>query len=394
METIDVKIKNENIMDLVYKSAIKFLTPLNLEETYKVFINEALKISKAQHGSIILIKNGHFTRAYSTSTLLNQIKPRTRGYTYNAYKTKTIKILTKTQLAKIHPEILEQQIEYDIIIPLVNDNRSIGVFTILSKHKLSKDQIRALKLFSPLGTLAIRKAQLYLDVQKTIEARDLFVSIASHELRTPLTTSYIYLQLIERNYAKNKPFDIKWVTTLKDETERLSSIINELLEINQINMGKFSYNLEVCNIDDVINRVISNFKIKYKNRFTAINKIPSENKLIICDSNKLISVFINLLDNAIKHSDETSKVTVLLESDRKKYITISIQDKGEGIPREDLKKIFDDFYKAKNNTKPGMGLGLFIAKRIIDKHRGKILVTSQLNKGTNVSVQLPFIKDA
>jgi len=390
----NVKIRNENLMDLVYKSAIKFLTPLNLEETYKVFINEALKISKAQHGSIILIKNNRFIRAYSTDHSLSKIKPRAKGYTYNAYKTKTLKVLTRKQISEFHPEINNQKIEYDIIIPLVNNKKSIGVFTILSDHKLSKDQIRALKLFSPFGTLAIRKAQLYLDIQKTIETRDLFVSIASHELRTPLTTSYIYLQLIERNYAKNKPFDIKWVTTLKEETERLSSIINELLEINQINTGKFSYNLELCNIDDIINRITSNFKIKYKNRIIVVNNIPNDNKLIICDTNKLMSVFINLLDNAIKHSDEKTKVTVFMESDLKKYITVSVQDKGEGIPKEDLDKIFDDFYKAKNNTKPGLGLGLFIAKRIIDKHRGKILVTSQLNKGTSISVQLPFVKDA
>jgi len=386
------KYKKFNSLKRVYESSIKFLTPLSLEQTYKVFIDEAIKLVDGKYGSILLIKNGRMQRAYSSNSVLEMIKPRYNGYTYKVSTSKVFKILKIKDLEKIHPEIKKANIKYDIIIPLINKNKSIGVFTVLTKHKMTKKQIDLLQLFSPLGTLAIRKAQLYAEINKAIETRDLFISLAAHELRTPITASSMNLQLIERNYLKHKPFDINWVISLKNEIERLSAIINELLELNQIKNGRLSYSWQECKIEEIIERATISFKAKYSNHLVKVKyDLPKRKIVFIGDFNKLIGVFINLLDNAAKHSESRIPIIVNVDLD-KKYIIIRVKDKGTGIPKKDIGKIFDDFYKAQGNTKPGMGLGLFLAKQIIKKHKGNIEVESELGKGTSIQIELPILK--
>jgi signal transduction histidine kinase len=380
-----------NLFEEVYSASTRFLTPLNLDETYKVFMEEALRLSGGKYGSILIFKNRAIQRVYSTSPILDSIKPRQKGYLYKAYKERVSLILTHKQVEKVHPEITTAKIKYDIIIPLVNRNKSIGVFTVLSEKKITRNQYKALKLFSPLATLAIKKAQLYAEVKKAIETRDLFISLASHELRTPITTTYIYLQIIERNYAKKMEIDPKWVENLKEEMERLTVIINELLEIDQIKIGKLSYSFEECDLEIIIQRSLKMVRGKYKKHNFIFSEKNRVNTKVIGDSNKLIGLFINLLENAAKHSPAKSDITIKMLKGNK-YINTIIKDNGSGIDEEDLSKIFVDFYKGKNNTKPGLGLGLYLAKQVIDKHRGKINIKSKLGKGTAVEVKLPFLK--
>lgn len=381
----------DNIFVEVYKSSTRFLNPLSIDETYKVFIEEVLRLSDGKYGSVLIFKNGSIQRVYASSPFLFNIKPRRRGFLYRAYNKKASLVLTHKQIEKIHPELKKTKIKYDIVIPLINRNKSIGVFTVLTDKKVKKEQLKALKLFSPLATLAIKKAQLYAEVKQAIDTRDLFISLASHELRTPITTSYIYLQIIERNYAKKKPFDPKWVENLKEEMERLTVIIDELLEVNQIRIGKLSYNFEECDLKTVIQRALIMVKGKYKKHNFILHDLVKNNIKIIADSNKLISLFINLFENAAKHSPSKLDIDIKLYNNEK-YISTIIKDQGEGIADADLDKIFVDFYKGKDNTKPGLGLGLYLTKQIIDKHRGKIKIKSKLGKGTTVEVKLPFLK--
>lgn len=379
-----------NNLEEVYNSSIKFLTPLSLKQTYKVFMDEVLRLVDGKYGSILLINKGRINRVYSTSPILDLIKPRDRGYTYSVISSKTVRILNVKQIEKIHPDIKKAKIKYDAIIPLINRNKSIGVFSVLSSHKFNNSQLRLLQLFSPLGTLAIRKAQLYEQISKEIETRELFISLASHELRTPITSAYIHLQMIERNYIKNKPFDINWVITLQNEMERLSTIINELLELNQVRNGKLPYSWQVCNINEILERVFISFKARYDKREIKVkNLLPINGTTFIGDFNKLVGVFLNLLDNAVKHSRSESEIKIIIKSNNK-FIIVSVIDKGTGIPKNDQEKIFKDFYKAKGNTKPGMGLGLFLAKEIIQKHKGKIVVNSEEGKGSEFRVELPL----
>lgn len=188
------------------------------------------------------------------------------------------------------------------------------------------------------------------------------------------------------------PFDPKWVENLKEEMERLTTIIDELLEVDQIKSGRLSYSFEECNLENITKRAVRMVKGKYKrHNFEIVSSVNKSNHIVIGDVNKLVGVFINLLENAAKHSSPKYDITITIFYSRK-CVSVIIGDRGSGIEEEDLDKIFVNFYKGKNNTKPGLGLGLYLAKEVIDKHRGKITIKSKVGKGTSVEVKLPLVK--
>lgn len=384
----------KNFAEEIYDSSLKFLSPLGLNQTYELVVREAIKLTQGSGGSILLAQNGSLKRVYASNPESYRIKIRPDGYTYQSYKNKKIVTLTRSQLLKIHPEIQDIPLISDIMVPLINRGRSIGVISLYTnkKNRFDNKDKEILKIFSPLASLAIRKAQLYYELNKSLETRDLFISLASHELKTPITTIYIYLQLIQKNINKNNAFDPSWITTLLFEMTRLTKLVNELLEINLIKSGKMNYSWEEASIHEILRRSITTFKANHKNKKVKfISELKEKEIIIVADFDKLIEVFVNLLDNAAKHSDASAPITILLKK-LDKSLSISVNDLGEGIKKEDIPKIFEGFYKTENNTKPGMGLGLYLANQIIEKHKGKIKVKSKLGKGSKFEVILPFYK--
>jgi signal transduction histidine kinase len=239
--------------------------------------------------------------------------------------------------------------------------------------------------------MAIRKAQVYKQRGDAIAARDLFISMAAHELRTPVTTMYVYTQLLKRKANRGEKFDLEWINTLLYEMARLTKLIDELLQINQIKSGNFKYEFEEINLENVIKNSLKTFRASHKKALVNYrNKMKKDIKLI-GDPNKLEQVIINLLDNAAKHNEWGKPIKLTL--DKKDHTArFSVEDEGTGISREDLEHVFDEFYKGTGHTKAGMGLGLFLIKKIIDEHKGKIKLTSQLGNGTIVTIDLPLIK--
>jgi transcriptional regulator with GAF, ATPase, and Fis domain len=159
----------EKSLGKVYKSALKFLIPLSLEETYKIIVSEALKLVDGDYGSISMIKGRRLERAYASSATLFKIEPRKKGYTYGVYKSRKAIVLKRRRLTGIHPELKKLNVRSDILIPLVNRGNSIGVLTVLSIKKFfRKRELELLQLFGPLATLAISKAVLYDELDKAL----------------------------------------------------------------------------------------------------------------------------------------------------------------------------------------------------------------------------------
>src|SRR6185295_15904115 len=150
-------------IEKVYQSAIKLLTPLSLQETYETIVNEAIKLLGGSHGSLILSNSGRLKRVYASNKEMYKTKIRKRGNTYKAYRKRTIVTLNKSEVEKIHPEVDKISFKADIISPLMYKDRSIGALSILTNKKngFNKKDQSTLKLFGPVASLAIRKAQLY-----------------------------------------------------------------------------------------------------------------------------------------------------------------------------------------------------------------------------------------
>lgn len=378
-------------LDKIYKLGSKFLTPLTLEETYQLIVSEALNLVKADDGSILLLSENQLQRVYASSSIFYKIAPRKRDFMYRVLKSQKPVILSVKQIAKSHPVIAQTKIKSDVILPLIDHQKPIGVLSIMSlkENYFTEKEISILKLFLPMAVLAIRKAELYEEADASIKAKDLFISMAGHELRTPLTTINGYAQLLKSKLSKSETPEARWAQQLAWESNRLTQLVNELLEIDRIRTGKLRYMWKECSLKELVSKALVDFRFNHpENRIIFKNKLIAPNDKIIGDDSKLMQVILNLLDNAAKFSPLDKEISISLDS-KGGYVVLEITDCGKGIAKKDLQKIYEIFYRGKNHTREGMGLGLFLARSIIVHHRGIISVKSKENRGTTIEVRLP-----
>lgn len=382
----------EDVLKEINLSALALLQTLNLKERYEASLNEAVRMSGAQYGSIFIVKKGNFERVYSTVPAKYRVVPRKKGYTYMTFKTSEIHIMSSDILKVAHQSLYKKGVRSLILIPLSIQNQKVGVMALQSNndHKFTGIQLDMLKLFGTMATLAIRNAEFFEETQKSIAARDLFISLASHELKTPLTTISVYAEMIAKKINSKQLPTQATAEILRSETKRLKHIVNELLEFDHISSGQLRYKWQDTNILDVLKKSIINFKsVNPSYKVIVENAIPRGMSTIQVDPEKLQQVFSNILNNSAKFSAPHIPIIVKLEL-HKKTITVSITDFGKGIKKIDQGKIFNEFYKATGNMKDGLGLGLYLVRRIIEKHKGTIELSSKIRQGTNITIELPL----
>ncbi len=382
----------EEILGQIYEATIKFLVPLNPHETYKIVTDEGRKLIGAKFATIFLAKKDKLILSYTSLPSFYKLSIHKNGYAYKAFKKGLPTAISIQEYRKTHPETPKNKIKTIFYIPLTNQDETIGVINLYSEktyfHK--KKILKTLQLYGSLASLAIRKAELYTEAKEGLDARNLFISMASHELRTPLTTINGYAQLLHQKLAKKEVPPKRWVEALQFETLRLRRLVNELLQVDQIKTGKFQYSFKYLNITDVLRQAIIDVKFKYpENKVNFTTKI--DNAIIHGDYDKLLQVFINILNNAAKFSGAKKEINVFLKGNGN-YVMIVINDKGKGIPFREQKHIFEEFFRGSNMKTDGIGMGLFIGKKIIDEHKGFILIRSKINSGTSVEIKLPKIK--
>ncbi len=383
-----------DILENIYQSSFKFLSTLSLEDTYQVIVKEAVRLTNTEWGTIFLANRGVLSRAYTTLPQLYQgNKLRKIGYTYKTFKTGRPYKLTGPRFNKNH-HMYAKGIKTLIFVPLYYNNVPTGSLNLLSTREtdISDKLLQDMRLFGTMASLAIRKAQFSDETQKALSNRDLFLSIASHELKTPLTSIYIYVQLLRKRFSDVKVPETKWINNLAQETDRLTKLVNELLHIDQVKTGSLRYFKRKCSLEDIIQKAISDSQLIYPDHlFILENKIRNGNSNVLGDFDKLLQVVINLLNNAAKFSTPKSTINITL-STRDPYVILKIKDTGKGIPKKELGRVFDIFYKGEKSYKEGMGLGLFLVKKIVEKHQGEVSIRSELNKGSTVDVKLLQIK--
>lgn len=242
--------------------------------------------------------------------------------------------------------------------------------------------------------IAIENALLYSSAQSAIRARDEFVSIASHELKTPITSLKMQLQMmlrgvnIEKNLTPSPEKLLKALTSSTKQIDRLTVLIEDLLDVTRIETGKLNYKFEQVDLSAMVKEIMDRYSEEAKYAKTEFRQILQENVICYCDRYRIEQVFINLLSNAIKYgSNNPIEVTVSSEPGR---VYIIVKDQGMGIAKEMQGKIFERFERAISSTNiSGLGLGLYITKQIIDAHQGSIEVESELKVGSTFKVCLP-----
>ena len=235
--------------------------------------------------------------------------------------------------------------------------------------------------------------------EKEERERRLFVSNVSHELRTPLTSVKSYLEALDEG-ALTEPVAPDFIKVSLDETNRMMRMVTDLLHLSRIDNETSHLDVELINFTAFITFILNRFdKMKSQDeekKYELVRDYPINSVWIEIDTDKMTQVIDNILNNAIKYSPDGGKITVSMKNTDDQMI-LSISDHGLGIPKQDLPKIFDRFYRvdrARSRAQGGTGLGLAIAKEIIKQHKGFIWAKSEYGKGSTFTIVLPYDKDA
>ena len=235
--------------------------------------------------------------------------------------------------------------------------------------------------------------------EKQERERRLFVSNVSHELRTPLTSVKSYLEALDEG-ALSEPVAPDFIKVSLDETNRMMRMVTALLHLSRIDNATSHLDVELINFTAFITFILNRFdQIRGQDeekKYELVRDYPITSVWIEIDTDKMTQVIDNILNNAIKYSPDGGKITVTMKTTDDQMI-LSISDQGLGIPKQDLPRIFDRFYRvdrARSRAQGGTGLGLSIAKEIIKQHKGFIWAKSEYGKGSTFTIVLPYDKDA
>ncbi len=235
--------------------------------------------------------------------------------------------------------------------------------------------------------------------EKEERERRLFVSNVSHELRTPLTSVKSYLEALDEG-SLCETVAPDFIKVSLDETNRMMRMVTDLLHLSRIDNATSHLDVELINFTAFITFILNRFdKMKgqeKEKKYELVRDYPINSIWMEIDTDKMTQVVDNILNNAIKYSPDGGKITVRMKTTEDQMI-LSISDHGLGIPKQDLPRIFDRFYRvdrARSRAQGGTGLGLSIAKEIIKQHKGFIWAKSEYGKGSTFTIVLPYDKDA
>ena len=231
--------------------------------------------------------------------------------------------------------------------------------------------------------------------EKTEEERRQFVSNVSHELRTPLTSVRSYLEALDEGAWEDKEVAPEFIHVTLVETDRMIRMINDLLNLSRMDSGNQPMNLEFVNFNELVDYILDRFDMMVTNqekKYKIVRDFTERELWVEIDTDKIMQVIDNIMNNAIKYSPDGGTITVhLMETHNN--IVLGITDEGLGIPKKDLDKVFERFYrvdKARARKQGGTGLGLAISKEVMKAHGGSIWVESTEGKGSTFYISLPY----
>lgn len=227
---------------------------------------------------------------------------------------------------------------------------------------------------------------------KLDEIRKEFVANVSHELKTPLTNIKIYTETLMNSELDSETKN-NFLTVIDKETDRMTNLVRDLLELSNIDYDKSRWNFKKYSLRSIVEDVIRklNYSAKMKNQIINFVKGKTVPEMMI-DVDAIERVIINIISNSIKYTEEKGKITVYLYTEDD-FAVLKVKDNGIGIPKEDLERVFDRFYrveKGRSREMGGTGLGLSIAKEIIEGHSGTISMDSTFGEGTETTIKLPI----
>ena len=292
--------------------------------------------------------------------------------------------------ASLHPDDLDRS--YREFQESLNGERFSSEFRVVWPDGTVKDIKASAALIKNNQGVATRATGINQDVteyKNAILLKSRFLDIAAHELRTPVTAFNLILQLAEKKLEKGEPLGGDTLMRLKAQGDRIARLVVDLLDVSRLERGVLKIKRESADIAALIVNCINEYKLRFPNREIAFTKTSPV--MINVDPVRIYQVVSNLLDNACKYTPENSPIEIRVKDEPQK-VSVSVTDYGPGIPDQHKANLFTIFSRGSSELVEragGLGLGLFICQSLVELHKGKIEVVSQLGRGTTFTFELP-----
>ncbi len=238
------------------------------------------------------------------------------------------------------------------------------------------------------------------EIRKLERMRSEFVANVSHELKTPLASVKGFAETLLVSGLEDREIAKSFLQIIFDESDRLNRLIGDIMELSKIESGKVPMNFSPIELSSFLRKTIEIMITQAYQKNITLELITADNLWIEADEHRLHQIMINLLSNSIKYTPENGKVKVvaeiLTEDQQQEQMRITVIDTGIGIPKKDLPRIFERFYrvdKARSRNSGGTGLGLSIVKHLVEQHKGNIRIESREDFGTRIIIELPVVHD-
>jgi signal transduction histidine kinase len=280
-----------------------------------------------------------------------------------------------------------------IVAPLIARGRLLGVILLVhaeARRSFGNDDIWLAAELSRRVALAADNARLYEESQQALRSREEILAIVSHDLRSPLTTISVTTSLLQQ--APPAPAELQeHLETMRIAARRMTRLINDLLDVSRIDSGhKLPIEAQPIEVAPILEEVIGIFRPQADNRNIRLElSAPPEPVQILADRDRLIQAMSNLIGNAIKFTPDGGTVSLRAEP-RASEMEFAVRDTGPGVPEENLARIWDPYWQLKRTARMGAGLGLPIARGIVEAHSGRIWVESRPGKGTTFYFTIPL----
>ncbi|BBI36767.1 cell wall metabolism sensor histidine kinase WalK [Cohnella abietis] len=244
---------------------------------------------------------------------------------------------------------------------------------------------------------AIAVLQDVTEMEKLEQSRREFVANVSHELRTPLTTIKSYAEALDDGALDEPPLADRFVGVIRSETERMIRLVTDLLHLSRFDSRRNQLRRQKTDLTEMLEEVVDRFSFQLRQKAITVSvKVEKQLQTALLDRDGIDQVLDNLVSNAIKYTLDGGSIDISAKDNNAGQLAIAIKDTGIGIPKKDLNRIFERFYrvdKARSRNMGGTGLGLSIAREIVRAHGGSISLDSESNVGTVVTVLLPIVPE-
>ncbi|OFZ19452.1 MAG: hypothetical protein A2Z20_05330 [Bdellovibrionales bacterium RBG_16_40_8] len=279
-----------------------------------------------------------------------------------------------------------------VAVPLMIRGKVIGIMSFISdesRRLFSAQDITFFEAIANKVALSIENSRLYREVVRTIKSREDILAIVSHDLKNPLSNIGLASQVLRKSEKLNKDQLRGFIDQVQRSANLMKRLIDDILDFSVIEEGKLSITKKVEKVSEVFTPVIDAAKRQSENKKQILEvDISLAQPSVFCDAYRIGQVLSNLLTNAIKFTPEGGIITVSVRQ-HVDGVLVLVSDTGSGMAAEDLPNIFNRFWQANRSTRAGSGLGLSIAKGIVEAHGGKIWVESELGKGSVFYFTIP-----